>query len=105
MPTQHDRQSASLLTDASRRPAPEYRPETPAFQTDGLARRHTSKVDVGGLAGSDNCQCRVAFAAVFIQEVFLWQVKGSFGAVPRICFIHWCCNWTRVETAEKHDWV
>ena len=74
MRPEHDGPSASLLTDVSRCPATEYRPETPAFQADGLAQRHMSKVDAGGLAGPDNCQYRVAFAAVFTQ-VFLWQVK------------------------------
>ena len=82
MRTEHDGPSASLLTDAFRFPVTEYRRETPAFQVDGLAQRHTSKEDAGGLAGPDNCQCRVASAAVFIQ-VFLWQVKVP--SMPHDC--------------------
>src|SRR2546423_13260983 len=74
MRTEHDGPSASLLTDASRCPTTEYHPETPVFPADGLAQRHMSKVDAGGLAGPENCQYRAAFAAVFIQ-VILWQVK------------------------------
>src|SRR5271170_2269176 len=48
-------------------------------------------------AGPGNYPCRVVLAAVFIQEVFLWKVEVPFDTVPRICFVHWCCSWTKVE--------